>query len=107
VTFVSPPVVALVSDLMDRSKVDTAIPGVEFGRTPEACAGAAVVVIDLGKFADHVAAVRRLAPDARVVAFGRHDNPQALAQAKVDGADDALPRSRFFQDPAAAVRGER
>lgn len=102
-TCVSPHVVALVSDLMDRSKVDTAIPGVEFVRTPEACAGAAVVVIDLGKFADHVAAVRRIAPGARVIAYGRHDNPQALAQARVDGADEALPRSRFFLDPAAAL----
>jgi hypothetical protein len=38
------------------------------------------------------------------VAYGRHDNPEALEAARADGADAALPRSRFFQDPAAAVK---
>ena len=46
---------------------------------------------------------RKLVPGARIVAYGRHDNPEALEAARADGADVALPRSRFFQDPAAAV----
>ena len=96
-------IVAFVDDLMDRSKIATAVPDIDFAPAPDACAGADVVVVDLGGHADAVAELRRLAPGARIVAFGRHDNPEALAQAREDGADDALPRSRFFRDPGRAV----
>ena len=53
-----------------------------------------------------VATARRNAPTARIVAYGRHDDPEALAAARAEGADEAMPRSRFFQDPAAAIAGE-
>jgi thiamine monophosphate synthase len=95
--------VALVSDLMDRSRIGVAIPDVTFVRDPDACTGADLVVVDLGGHATDVARVRRLAPEARIVAFGRHDNPAALEQARADGADLAVARSRFFRDPAGAV----
>jgi hypothetical protein len=38
-----------------------------------------------------------------VVAFGPHVDTELLDRATADGADVVLPRSRFFQDPAAAV----
>jgi DNA-binding NarL/FixJ family response regulator len=96
---------ALVSGLMDRSKIAAAVAGVTFVEDPATCADAEVVVVDLGRHAAAVAAVRRLRPDARIVAFGRHDDPAALEQARADGADIAVPRSRFFRDPGGVVRG--
>lgn len=94
---------ALVTDLMDRSRISGAVPEVVFASTPDACAGADVVIVDLGGHAEAVAGARRVAPDARIVAFGRHDDPDALARAQVEGADVAVARSRFFRDPAAVV----
>ena len=96
--------VALVGDLMDRSRVSGAVPDVEFATEPAGCAGADVVVVDLARHADAVAAVRAAAPDARIVAFGPHVDSELLERARRDGADEVLPRSRFFQDPAAAIR---
>ena len=94
-------VFALVGDLLDRSKIAAAIPDAVFASIPEECADADTVVIDVKAHPDAVAAVRELVPAARVVAYGRHDNPEALAAATAAGADAALPRSRFFHDPAA------
>lgn len=98
-------VVALVGDLLDRSKVSAAMPDTHFTTTPDDSAGADVVVIDVKAHPDAVAAARELAPAARIVAYGRHDNPAALEDARANGADAALPRSRFFRDPAAAIGG--
>ena len=97
-------IVVMSSDLMDRSRMATALGDVEFAGDASACAGATVVVIDLARNAGAVAAVRAAAPTARIVAFGPHVDTDALDQATRDGADVVLPRSRFFQDPAAAVR---
>ena len=99
-------VVALVGDLLDRSKIAAAIPDAAFASTPEECADADTVVIDVKAHPDAVARVRELVPAARVVVYGRHDNPEALAAATSAGAATALPRSRFFHDPAAAIRGD-
>ncbi len=96
-------VCALVSDLMDRSRVSAAVPDVRFATEPGGCAGADVIVVDVGGHGGAIAELRSLVPGARIVAFGRHDNPEALAAAEAAGADVALPRSRFFRDPAAAV----
>lgn len=96
-------VIALTSDLMDRSRISSAVGDVEFARDAAACAGADVVVVDLARHAADVAAVRAAAPLARVVAFGPHVDEARLDQAARDGADVVLPRSRFFQDPAAAL----
>jgi hypothetical protein len=95
----------LVDDLMDRSKVGAAVPGMRFVRDPADCAGAELVVVDLGRHAGTVADLRSRLPGARIVAFGRHDDPEALAAAEAAGADLVLPRSRFFHDPAAAITG--
>ena len=96
-------VVAITSDLMDRSRISGALDRVEFARDATACAGADVVVIDLARDAALVGAVRAAAPAAHLVAFGPHVDTEVLEQARRDGADVVLPRSKFFQDPAGAV----
>lgn len=97
-------VVALVTDLMDQSRIRAAVPEVTFARDPAKAAGAAVVVVDLGRFADRVADVRA-GTAGRVVAFGSHVDDDALAAARAAGADAVMARSRFFADPAGAVSG--
>jgi DNA-binding NarL/FixJ family response regulator len=97
-------VVVLVGDLLDRSKISAAVPDAQFAATPDDSAGADVVVIDVKAHPDAVGQARKVAPEARIVAYGRHDNPAALEAARAEGADAALPRSRFFRDPAAAIR---
>ena len=96
-------VVAYVTDLMDRSKVQSAIADATFARDPSAAAGADVVIIDLARFGDAVGPIRAQAPKARIVAFGPHVDDQLLRRASADGADVVLPRSQFFRDPAGAV----
>jgi hypothetical protein len=98
-------IVAMTSDLMDRSRLAGAIDDLEFATEPSACAGADVVVIDLSRHAAAVAAVRAAAPAARIVAFGPHVDTARLDGATRDGADLVLPRSRFFLDPAATLAG--
>ena len=99
-------VVALVSDLMDRLRIAGSIPETTFASTPAACADADVVVIDLGRFAAAVRDVRRRVPGAHLVAFGPHVDEAAFEQARADGADAVLPRSRFFRDPRLAIAPE-
>jgi len=96
-------VCALVSDLMDRSRIGGAISSVEFVRDAAACAGADVVLVDLARFGSEVGSVRKAAPDARVVCFGPHVDESGAEAAVRAGADVVLPRSRFFRDPAAAI----
>ena len=96
-------VVALVTDLMDRSKLSAAVPGVTFARTVDGCADASVVVVDLARHGADIAAVRTIAPGARIVGFGPHVDGESAERARSEGADVVLPRSRFFRDPAAAI----
>ena len=88
---------------MDRSKITAAVPAAEFVRGVDACAGADVVVVDLARFGADVAALRAVAPAARIVGFGPHVDDAAATAATEAGADVVLPRSRFFRDPAAAI----
>jgi DNA-binding NarL/FixJ family response regulator len=96
-------VCALVSDLMDRSKISAAAPDAAFVRTAAGCADADVVIVDLARFGDQVAAVRAAAPNARLVCFGPHVDEDAAAAANAAGADAVLPRSQFFRDISAAI----
>lgn len=96
-------IVAITTDLMDRSRISGALDGVEFARDAAGCTGADVVVIDLARGAALVGTVRAAVPDARIVAFGPHVDTEVLEQAGRDGADVVLPRSKFFQDPAGAL----
>jgi len=96
-------VIAFVTDLMDRSKVQSSVEGVTFARDPTAADGADVVIVDLTRFADRIAEIRTHAPAARIVAFGPHVDGELLRGATASGADAVLARSQFFRDPAAAV----
>jgi hypothetical protein len=96
-------VVAYMTDLVDRSKVQAAVAEVTFARDPAAAAGAQVVIVDLARFGDAVGPIRTEAPHARIVAFGPHVDDHLLRRASDDGADVVMPRSQFFRDPAAAV----
>ena len=86
-------IVALTTDLMDRSKLTSAIPGLSFALTPDAD----VVIVDLARKPD-LAAIRAAAPSARIVAYGPHVEDFS----DID-ADVVLPRSKFFRDPAAVL----
>jgi len=99
-------VVALVDDLMDRSKVSSAFPGAQFARDATPAGDADVVIVDLARHGGEVGAVRAAAPCARLVAFGPHVDDAALARAREEGADVVVARSVFFRDPAAAVTGK-
>jgi hypothetical protein len=103
----SGPVVALVGDLMDRSRISAALPAVAFASTPTAAAerGPSVVVIDLARHGGAVAALRAALPHARIVAYGPHVDGDAADAAWRDGADDVLPRSRFFRRIAESITG--
>lgn len=97
-------VVALVTDLMDRSRLAGAIPGLEAVSTPGACAGADVVVVDLVRFAGDVPAVRAAAgPAAAIVGYGPHADRERAELGRAGGADAIVARSRFFRDPARVV----
>jgi len=93
-------VCALVSDLMDRSKIIAAIPDAVFMLDGTAD----VVVVDISKSAQLVAEIRAEMPAARIVCFGPHVDDDAADAAQAAGADVVMARSRFFRDPAAAIR---
>jgi hypothetical protein len=92
-------VAATTTDLMDRSRIGAAIPGVVFGLDN----AVDVVIVDLARGAEQVAEVRAAMPAARVVCYGPHVDDEAAAAARAAGADVVMARSRFFRDPAAAV----
>lgn len=95
--------VVLAPDLMDRSRLAAGLPGLAAVRVPAECAGADVVLVDLARHADAVAAVRAAAPESRIVAYGPHVDEEAMTAARAAGADLAWPRSRLLRDPAGAV----
>jgi len=96
-------VVALVADVMDRSRIGASIPTIEIVARPSDVAGADVVIVDLTRHLGALDEIRRCAPDALVVAYGPHVDTDMLAAAEAAGADRVLPRSRFFRDPAGAL----
>jgi hypothetical protein len=93
-------VVALVPDLMDRSKVAAAFPSARFVTTAEELrdVDADLVVVDLGRpgVLDVLPAVR-----GRRVGFGSHVDQALLDAARAAGCDAVLPRSAFFRRLAA------
>jgi DNA-binding NarL/FixJ family response regulator len=92
--------VALTTDLMDRSRLSAALPDVQFGLDAEAD----VVIVDLARGVEQVASIRASHPNARIVCYGPHVDDATLDAARAGGADVVLPRSRFFRDPAAALQ---
>ena len=65
-----------------------------------------MVLVDVGTHGRELPALRAASPHARIVAFGRHTDTEALDAARQAGADVVWPRSRFFRDPAAAVAAD-
>ena len=94
---------AVVSDLMDRSRLTAALPDLRFARSAAECTDAEIIVVDLARAADLISALRAAAPAARIVAYGPHVDADALVAAQTAGADTAMPRSRFFRDIPAAI----
>lgn len=106
-------VVALVPDLMDRSKVAAAAPGVRFVRSPaelaaevagDAGTGAAgtgadradLIVVDLSRPGVLDALPSLAAGGSRVVGFGSHVDRALLDAARAAGCSQVLARSAFF-----------
>ena len=92
-------VAATTTDLMDRSRIGSSIPGVRF----DLDASAEVVIVDLARGAAQVAEIRTAMPSTRIVCYGPHVDEEAANAARAAGADVVMPRSRFFRDPAAAI----
>jgi hypothetical protein len=92
-------VCALVTDLMDRSKISAAIPDVGFMLD----GNADVVIVDIARNPQVVAEIRAETPGVRIVCFGPHVDDEAADAARAFGADIVMPRSKFFRDPAAAI----
>jgi hypothetical protein len=85
-------VVAVTTDLMDRSKIGGAIDGVRVVRPGAPLDDADVVIVDLALPGFEAA----VATGARVIAYGSHVDEATLAAARDSGAE-AMPRSVFFR----------
>lgn len=88
--------VAVTRDLMDASRIRSAVPAATVVARvdgPE-LAEAGLIVLDLAAGIDPAAAAAIGPP---VVAYGPHVDSEALAAAVADGCADALPRSVFFR----------
>lgn len=104
-----PRVVALVPDLMDRSRITAALgDDVALVATPghlaQRLAGPdqpEIVVVDLGRrgVLDALPGIRA-ATGARLIAFGAHVERELLAAARAAGCDEVVPRSVFFSSVA-------
>jgi hypothetical protein len=100
-------IVAMVTDLMDRSRITAAVGDrVTFVRRLDAdtLGGADVVLVDLTRV-DDVGALRAAVPKGRIVAFGPHVDDESLDAARVAGIDVVVARSQFFRDPASFLDG--
>jgi len=95
-------VVALVPDLMDRSRVRAAVPEVAFV-TDLRGVEADVVLVDVGRpgVLEQLGAVRA----GRIVGFGAHVDHDRLADALAAGCTEVHPRSVFFRRLAALLDG--
>ena len=97
-----PGVIALVPDLMDRSRVSAAVAGVRFVADADALVAAvgaapgAVALVDLGRPHALEAARRLVGGGTRVVGFAAHVDDALLAAAMAAGIE-ASPRSRAFR----------
>ena len=100
-------VVAFVDDLMDRSRITSAIEGVRYQRTIAVDAVSdfevKIVIVDLLKHAGSVVAIRAHYPAARLIGFAPHVDA-ASTNAVLMGVDVAVPRSRFFRDITAVMQ---
>jgi hypothetical protein len=98
-------VVAYVPDLMDRSKVAAAVPGVVVVRSLDDLVAAATpgttVVVDLSR-TGVLDAIRQIV-GSRVIGFGSHVDAELLRAARAAGCETVLARSVFFSRIAEIV----
>lgn len=95
-----------VTDLMDRSRVASAVPDARFVRAPEALLEASAddtVVVDVSRpgVLDALPAITA----RRIIGYGSHVERDLLARAKAAGCTEVLPRSAFFSRLAELVDG--
>lgn len=92
-------VVAYAPDLMDRSKLSAAAPGLTFvarpGDLPAAAVGAKLVVVDLAR-PGVFEVLAEVSAAVRVIGFGSHVDRATLERAGAAGCE-AMPRSQFFR----------
>ena len=96
-------VAAYTPDLMDRSRITSALPGAEirYVGNPEALVGLAgidVIVVDLSKKGVLDALPGIVASGTRLLAYGSHVDRKLLDAAREAGVDEVLPRSKFFSN---------
>ena len=94
-------VAAYTPDLMDRSRITSALPDAEikYVGSPEALVGLAgvdVIVVDLSKKGVLEALPGIVASGTRLLAYGSHVDKKLLDAARDAGVDEVLPRSKFF-----------
>ena len=97
-------IAAATPDLMDRSRITTALasqPDIEvvFVGSPDALvglAGVSAVLVDLSKRGALEALPAIVASGNRVLAYGSHVDRTLLDAAREAGVDEVLPRSAFF-----------
>jgi hypothetical protein len=87
-------IAALAGDLMDRSKLSAAIPGLQFTLSDQTT----VVIVDLARFANRIPEIRASHPKVRIIGYGPH-----VEDFSDVGADEVFARSKFFRDITAAV----
>lgn len=91
-----PRVAAYVPDIIDRSKIATAVRDVRFVGHPDELRGvdADLVVVDLAR-PGVLEALRHIG--VRTIGFGSHVQHELLEEARTAGCDEVLPRSQFFR----------
>lgn len=101
-------IVALVPDLMDRSRLPSAVElPITFVRSIDDLPDeATVVLVDLARGFD-LDELHRAAPNSRVIAFGPHVDDESLERARAAGIDEVMPRLRFFRDIAELLNQSR
>jgi len=100
----APPVVIVSDNLMDRTAIEPAIHNAgldavflrSIDRLDDTGPDPVVTFVDL-EHPEADGAIRRLAARSRVIAYGPHVDDFAMVRAQSLGADEALPRSRFFR----------
>lgn len=89
-------IIAVTTDLMDRSKITAAFDDVRVVGPGADLGGAEVILVDLALDVGSQVMDDAVATGARVLAYGSHVDDATLAAAREAGAE-AMPRSRFFR----------
>lgn len=104
-------ILAAVPDLLFRTRIAEAARAqsveIRFAREPEALAAdapfASLVLVDLDGASYAVEAVRRAAPEVRIVGFYSHVHEERRERALAAGCTEVLPRGQFVRRIAEIV----